>query len=871
MPSTMTKFSCRLAGAVALAAAALASSGARAEATKILFVGNSYTFGRIDPVMSYNAAQVHDLTASMYATNPSGANSFEPHPWGGVAGIFKQFTVQVGLDYDVSISARNAASLRGQFLNTNSAGWDLRGNIGSQAWDKVVLQEQSDEPLTKQPGLASNPAYFNTYANLIENWVHQGNALSYRERDLIGGTNAKCAEITGASTGTCSLLRTVGANAHANADADVYLYQTWARPNLVNAPSTTVTDETTGAVTPTGQPAPSFYPSLQAMTEDLRQAYAAAALMAGADGSGGIAGVAPVGEAFMRAIAAGIATPDMYASTAASDGLLDLWFDDGTHASKYGSYLSALTLFGTITGVDPSVLGLGEIAARDLGISARDAVLLQRVASEQLGFVAAVPEPGSFALAALGVALVGMLRWRQRWSTTPMMTALVLGLAAAAPVAVAKDAKAAQDAQEAAFDMAAESAPAPATCPSGVGEGARCLAGQDSAGAFYMIVMPKAWNGDLVVHAHGGPFLGAPTAKRVVEDIERWSIMPRLGYALAASSYRQGGVAVTAAAQDNERLRRLFIDKVAKPKHVYLHGQSWGASVAAKGAERFVDGKPYDAVLLSSGVLGGGTRSYDFRLDLRVVYQYLCRNHPLPSEPQYPLNIGLPLASTMKQADLASRVNDCLGLNKPAAERSPEQAAKIKTLVDVVHIPERSILSHLNWATWHFQDITFKRTGGTSPFGNVGAVYAGSSDDAALNAGVQRYAADPKAVAMLAADADLDGKIPVPVLTVHAIHDPTAMVELQESFGRTMAAAGRGDALVQTFTGDKDHSYLSDPTYAALMEALSNWATQGRKPTPASIAAGCEKARVTLGSTCRFEPDYQVRPLETRVVGRDRP
>ena len=446
-----------------------------------------------------------------------------------------------------------------------------------------------------------------------------------------------------------------------------------------------------------------------------------------------------------------------------------------------------------------------------------------------------------------------------------VIAATALGLMAAAPAAVAKGA------QGEVFDMAAEAAPAPTSCPSHVGEGARCLAGQDSAGAFYMIVLPKAWNGDLVVHAHGGPFLGAPTARRVVEDVERWSIMPRLGYALAASSYRQGGVAVTAAAQDNERLRRLFIDKVAKPKHVYLHGQSWGASVAAKGAERFVDGKPYDAVLLTSGVLGGGTRSYDFRLDLRVVYQYLCRNHPLPSEPQYPLNIGLPLESTMKQADLARRVDDCLGLNKPAAERSPEQAMKIKTLVDVVHIPERSLLSHLNWATWHFQDIAFKRTGGASPFGNVGAVYAGSNDDAALNAGVLRYAADPKAVATLAADADLDGKIPVPVLTVHAIHDPTAMVELQDSFGRTMVAAGRGDALVQTFTGDKDHSYLSDPTYAALMEALSNWVTQGRKPTPASIAAGCDKARATLGSTCRFEPDYQVRSLDSRVVPRDRP
>src|SRR4051812_13487823 len=100
---------------IALAASLAAAGPAAADPVKVLLVGNSYTFGRIDPVMSYNAANVHDLTQAMWIANPSGSNAFEPHPWGGVAGIFKQFTVQAGLDYDVSISARNAASLRGHF------------------------------------------------------------------------------------------------------------------------------------------------------------------------------------------------------------------------------------------------------------------------------------------------------------------------------------------------------------------------------------------------------------------------------------------------------------------------------------------------------------------------------------------------------------------------------------------------------------------------------------------------------------------------------------------------------------------------------------------------------------------------------------
>ena len=399
--------------------AGLWSASACADPIAILFVGNSYTFGRVDPVMSYNSANVHDLTYPMWLQNSTNSNAFEPHPWGGVPGIFKQFTVEAGLNYDVSLSTRNAASLRGHFLNSNPDGWDMRGNIASRQWDKVVLQENSDEPLSRQPGLSSNPAYFDTYTNLIENYIHQGNALSYRERDLIGGTNAACAALTGATTGTCGTLRTIAANKNASAATDVYLYQTWARPNLIDAPFTTVTDPVTGAVSFTGTPATSYYPSLEAMTADLKDSYANAAAIAGSDGSGGIKGIAPVGESFLRAVEEGVATRDMYAANAGSDGLMDLWFDDGTHASRWGSYLSALTLFGSITGLDPQSLGPNELAAIDLGIAGADALALQRVAAEQLGFApldtpaAGVPEPANMALFCLGLFALGWVRRRR--------------------------------------------------------------------------------------------------------------------------------------------------------------------------------------------------------------------------------------------------------------------------------------------------------------------------------------------------------------------------------------------------------------------------------------------------------------------------
>lgn len=420
-----------------------------------------------------------------------------------------------------------------------------------------------------------------------------------------------------------------------------------------------------------------------------------------------------------------------------------------------------------------------------------------------------------------------------------------------------------------------EAAPKPVACPEAVPATAGCLAGVDSKGAYYLIAKPAVWNGRLVLHAHGGPSLDAPTAERATEDLTRWAVMVDAGYAWAGSTFRQGGVEVTAAAEDTERLRGIFRQHVGKPTRTILHGQSWGAGVAVKAAEMFtaetVGEQPYDGVLLSSGVLAGGTRSYDFRTDLRAVYQYLCNNHPRPTETPYALNLGLPGDRTMTQADLTSRVNECLALNKAVGDRTPEQQARVQTIEKVIRIPSSAIQSHLNWGTFHFQDITSKRTGGASPFGNTGVAYVGSSNDVALNAGVARYAADPAAYRRFSADSDPTGRIPVPVLTVKWISDPTAFVELDSHFKSVMQQGGSGDRLVQTFTTSGTHSYISGPTYPTLVSALLGWVEQGNKPTPASIAAACPANEARFGMGCSFASGYMPGALETRVPTRERP
>jgi hypothetical protein len=168
--------------------------------------------------------------------------------------------------------------------------------------------------------------------------------------------------ITGAGAGACDTPRSVPTpNPHARAASEVYLYQTWARPDLV-APNGTNAGGTT-------------YPAAEGLEQQTADFHAAYFNRAAANP--GIEDVSPVGDAFLRAVQEGVAMRDPYVPEA---GKVNLWHTDFFHPSKYGSYLSAAVHFATLTGLNPLMLGANEQAAADLGIAPEIAVKLQRVA-----------------------------------------------------------------------------------------------------------------------------------------------------------------------------------------------------------------------------------------------------------------------------------------------------------------------------------------------------------------------------------------------------------------------------------------------------------------------------------------------------------
>ncbi|KAH7107320.1 hypothetical protein BKA62DRAFT_611033 [Auriculariales sp. MPI-PUGE-AT-0066] len=271
---------------LAVVAASLNSAGA----VNILFVGNSFTYAKFEPALSYNKDSITDV-------NNMG--------FGGVPGIFKKLADTAGLDYNVTIEAVGGQTLEYHYETHASI-------IAQPQWEIVVLQEYSTLPCpTSRTG---NPTLF---AQGVSN--------------VIG------------------LVR-------ANSNATIYLYETWVRPDLVY-PADTPYEGT----------------DIHEMQTDLHDGYTLEA------GKNSVAGTAWVGDAFVRAVDVGLSDGNPYDNITAT---LDVWGSDHYHPSVYGSYLSAVTIFSTITGVDATAIPNGDdTAASGLGISSDLATQLQAVSA----------------------------------------------------------------------------------------------------------------------------------------------------------------------------------------------------------------------------------------------------------------------------------------------------------------------------------------------------------------------------------------------------------------------------------------------------------------------------------------------------------
>lgn len=425
------------------------ASQAHADVVNILFVGNSYTHGRYDPVLNYNAGPanapgndtVHDLLCPSpacgsveagpqvtpttgntpggtlsgqlsYLQAHPGAQYNEVGPRAGTAGIFLQFTKDVGLNYNVSAIAVSSATLTGYSNNTgNELG--LLPLITNSKYNQVVLQDQSFQPL---------PTSIKVNGQTVPT---RGNPTSFQSgvNKLITGIDA-ADKAAGKPNAAITLYQTPPIAAFGytstNPNAPIFGSSTIAQQGGNKAYAPYVGDAN----------------PIAAMASDLHNAYTAeAAAFNAANPTNSHVSVALAGDAWVTAINQGIAQLNPFLATQPA-GQIDLWDSDpllacctvpiGYHPSQYGDYLNGLVLFGQITGVNPETLGAewdpnnplySASASRALGISPDIAYALAIAAEDTLlAGAPAAPEPSTWAMMILGFAGIGFMAYRRRKS-----------------------------------------------------------------------------------------------------------------------------------------------------------------------------------------------------------------------------------------------------------------------------------------------------------------------------------------------------------------------------------------------------------------------------------------------------------------------
>lgn len=367
-------------------------------------------------------------------------------------------------------------------------------------------------------------------------------------------------------------------------------------------------------------------------------------------------------------------------------------------------------------------------------------------------------------------------------------------------------------------------------------------------GAPYRIVVPDDWNGTLVVHAHGYRDLADHPGEvddRSAPASPNPALEPALlaqGYAIAGSAYKTNGWAVDEGIEDTRALVWRFRSLVGKPSRTLLWGFSMGSIVTLELAEG--NSGLFDGYLAACAVGAGAPRAWDGAVATSLAYK---------------VAFGW-LDSWGSVGDVRDDVDfDTEVVPKMIGEISnPANFGRFE-FIRLVTGAAPSAFPPPSYPGWILTNMFFglearaeleRRAGG--PVGqNRTHVYSlGPLDKAYLavlgvNADLllaqmnaqRTIDADPQARKYLRRFADYDGRLKAPVLTLHTQTDSLVPPSHESAYAETVAAAGRGALLAQTFTSGNGHCNFTGPQLLTALGALDAWVATGAKPTAASFPA----------------------------------
>lgn len=294
----------------------------------------------------------------------------------------------------------------------------------------------------------------------------------------------------------------------------------------------------------------------------------------------------------------------------------------------------------------------------------------------------------------------------------------------------------------------------------------------------YAILVPDAWNGDLILYAHGfvdtDEPLELPTKDNVPAIRDRYVAD---GYAFAYSSYRANGLAVKDGVWATQTLEALFRSQVkTEPAHTWLVAHSLGGLVAVDLAEKHP--AEYDGLLTFSGMLGGSMAQLDYVGNVRILFDVL-----------YPGVIPGSVLDVPEDYTVAQLMADVV-----AAVTAWPDGAWIISQIDQTPLPftngnqlVESLIRALGFNVRGIHDV-LERTHGQTPIDNMDTVYTNSAANLPpavvqmLNAMAQRYDRTPGAEAILSHYYEPTGRLTIPMVTLHDRWDPTVPLFSEELY-----------------------------------------------------------------------------------------
>lgn len=373
-------------------------------------------------------------------------------------------------------------------------------------------------------------------------------------------------------------------------------------------------------------------------------------------------------------------------------------------------------------------------------------------------------------------------------------------------------------------------------------------------GATFLIEVPSNWNGVLFLYSHGYVTPGSANPAQDVGDPATRAFMLASGFALAGSSYAHTGWAIQEALPDQIAVLDQFNSLVGHPLATIAWGHSLGGIITAGLIQRFPE--RFDAALPMCGVLSGGVATWNTALDAEFAFNTLLAGNSLQV-----VNITNPLQNLVNSESvlaaaqatpqgrariaLSAALGDTPGWFNPAL---PEPAAN-----DFAAQEANQFLWDANVDfpfVFAFRAELEFRAGGNVSF-NTGVNYrkqfersvdrdevralyvaAGLDLDADLDTlqDAARIEANEDALDYLKQNIIFNGRIHIPVLTLHTKGDGLVVVENESAYKDVVGDADNSGFLRQTFIDRAGHCTFTPAETIAAVETLLGRLASGRWP-----------------------------------------